>query len=198
MSKRQKPWGLLFVVFLLLLLVFNFLTFRLVQSNTRVEHMLSTYRMGETLPQNMTGPFRMHYRVEGEGRLSRALAEALETELETQTSVGAAVEVAAGAQLAEAPMLYVDLTPRRLWTPFFGRASVTAQVFFAYDGEAPWPLGEVVQLTVSPAVKADGTFNLADASFGLLSKPAYDEHLAQALAEAIGAALQNDVFRSPS
>lgn len=197
MSSTRKALILLLAAFLLLV-AFNFLNFHVMQSGTNVEHTLSTYRMGETLPPAMAGNFRMHYHVDGEGRLARALAQALKTELEMKTPVAAATQVAAGAQLDEAPLLVVQVTPERLWTPFYGRATVTAQIFFAYDGDAPWPLNEVVSFEVSPAVKADGAFTLTDSSFGLISKPAYEQHLAQALAEDIVAALQNDAFRSPS
>lgn len=197
MSAGRKASILLLALFLLLA-AFNFLNFRAAQSNTKVEHQFSTYRTGETTPPNMTGRFRMHYRVQGPDRLSRALAEALKSELETKASVDAATQVAAEAPVAEAPLLYVDVAPQRLWTPFFGRATVTAEVFFSYDGEAPWPRDQVVAFTVSPAVKADGTFTLTDTSWGILSKPAYEQHLAQALAQDIVAALQNDAFRSPS
>ena len=74
---------------------------------------------------------------------------------------------------------------------------LSAQIYFAYDGDAPWSLGEPVVLQVSPAVKADGEFTLVDTTWGLISKPAYNEHLTQGLAEAIAAALQQDVFRIP-
>lgn len=197
MSGRRRTWVLLTGALLLLLLAFNFLNFRVAQSSTRVEHTLSTYRTGQTLPQNMTSGFRLHYRVDGEGRLARALAEALKAALETKAPVGAATQVAPGAQLNAAPLLLVEIAPERLWTPFFGRATVTAQLFFAYDGDAPWPLDEAMVFKVSPAVKADGTFTLTDSSWGLLSKAAYDEHLAQALADDIVVALQDDVFRRP-
>lgn len=197
MSSRRKALILLLAAFLLLV-AFNFLNFHVMQSSTNVEHTLSTYRTGQTTPPSMAGSFRMHYRVDGEGRLARALAEALKTELEMNSSVAAATQVAAGAQLTEAPLLLVQVTPERLWTPVYGRATVTAQIFFAYDGDAPWPLDEPVVFEVSPAVKADGAFTLTDSSFGLISKPAYEQHLAQALAADIVTALQNDAFRSSS
>lgn len=196
MSRRQTLWALLLAL-VLVLLAFNFLNFRVARSNTQVEHTLSIYRTGQTLPQNMTPGFGLHYAVESDERLARALSAALKTELETQTPVGSATEIAPQTTMAEEPLLLVEVAPERLWTPFYGRATVTAQLFFAYDGDAPWPLDEAVVFNVSPAVKADGAFTLTDSSWGLISKEAYHQHLAQALAENIAAALQGDVFRRP-
>jgi hypothetical protein len=98
------------------------------------------------------------------------------------------------SQNGQAPLLLVDFVSDRLWTPFYGRATVQAQIYYAYDGDAPWPLDEPVVFRTSPAVKADGEFTLVDTTWGLISKPAYNENLAQALAMAIADALQADVF----
>jgi len=108
-----------------------------------------------------------------------------------------ATAVSAASSNQPAPFLLVEVVPDRLWTPIYGRATVNAQIYFAYDGDASRPLDEPVHLQVSPAIKADGEFTLVDNSWGLISKPAYTDHLAQALAEEIAAALQDDVFRMP-
>jgi hypothetical protein len=96
-----------------------------------------------------------------------------------------------------APFLVIDLSSDRLWTPFYGRATVKAQLYYADDGDAPWPLEEPVVFRESPAVKASGEFTLVDTTWGLIAKPAYTRRLAQMLAQAIASALQNDVFRLP-
>lgn len=193
MSKRQKTGWLIVGALLLLLVLLNFVSFWAARSTTEANHTLSTYRLGEALPQNMLPGFTLYYAVSGEDQLSAAL----QTVLEDQTSVGTATAVSAASSNQPAPFLLVEVVPDRLWTPIYGRATVNAQIYFAYDGDAPWPLDEPVHLQVSPAIKADGEFTLVDNSWGLISKPAYTDHLAQALAEEIAAALQDDVFRMP-
>ena len=74
---------------------------------------------------------------------------------------------------------------------------MAAQIYYAYDGDAPWPLDEAVVIRDSPSVKVNGEFTLLDTTWGLVSKPAYAEYLAKALAEATAAALQKDVFTAP-
>jgi len=194
MLKQRYIWWAVIGAALLLLLALNFVNFRVAHSATETNHTLSTYRTGETLPQSMSPPFYLSYAVTGGGQLAEALAAALEVELEEVTAVDTATILADPQQKQNEPILLVDLASDRLWTPVYGRSTVKAQLFYAYDGDAPWPLDEPVVFRVSPAVKADGQFTVDDTSWGLLSKPAYDEHLAQALAETIASALQDDVF----
>jgi hypothetical protein len=140
--------------------------------------------------------FSLTISVAGEERLAEALSKALQTELEAQTSVGTAMITPHDrAQGRRGPLLLIDLASDQLWTPFYGHTTSNAHIYYAYDGDAPWLLDEPVVFRDSPAVKADGEFTLVDTTWGLISKPAYTQHLAQALAEAIAVALQNNVFR---
>lgn len=191
----KRKYLLLWVVgaLFLLLLSLNFLNFYVARSATEVNHSLSTYRTGEALPESMMPGFSLPYAVSGEDQLAAALETALQAELETQTSVGTATPDSLENETA--PFLLVDLASNRLWTPFYGRATLQAQIYYASDGDVPWPLEEPVELQVVPAIKSDGQFTVVDTTWGLLSKPAYNKHLAEALAEAVAAALQNDVFK---
>ena len=197
MFERHKMWWLVAGGLLLFLLALNFLSFWAARSKTETNHSLSTYRAGEMLPDSITPGFTLSYAVNGEDSWAAALASALQAELEAQMSVGTAASVLGLPQNNHAPFLLVDLSSDRLWTPFYGRAMLSAQIYFAYDGDAPWSLGEPVVLQVSPAVKADGEFTLVDTTWGIISKPAYNEYLAQGLAKAVATALQQDVFRIP-
>lgn len=196
MVKRQKIGWLIVGAFLLILLSLNSLNFRAAHSTTDTSHSLSTYRTGETLPDNMLPGFSLSYAVIGEEKLVTAVENALGAALEEQTTGTATAVSDSQANIAD-PFLLIDLTPDRFWTPFYGHATVEAQIYYSYDGKAPWPLDEPVALQVSPAVKADGEFTVVDTTWGFISKPAYIEHLAQALAEAITSALQADVFSNP-
>lgn len=198
MTSRQRTWAILIAILILILLALNFLNFRAAQSATEVDHNLSTYRTGQTLPDSMAPGFTLNYAIRGEQATVEALTEALQDELEALPNIGAATPLTLDrAQTRGAPFLLVDLTSDRLWTPFYARATLTAQIYYAYDGDAPWSLDEPVVFDISPAVKADGEFTVTDRTMGLISRPAYHQHLAQSLASDIAAALQNDVFSRP-
>lgn len=197
MFKRQRTWLLLAGALLLFLLALNFLDLRAARSRTEVNHSFATYRSGEALPENMAPGFTLFFAVTGEERLAAALETALRAELEEQPSVGTATVVAGTPETNHTPFLLVELSSERLWTPFYGRASVAAQIYYANDGDAPRPLDEAVVIRDSPSVKANGEFTLLDTTWGLVSKPADAEYLAKALAEATAAALQKDVFTAP-
>ena len=199
MSTRVNRWWLVAgaLLLLLLLVLVNFFTFWAARSTTEATHSLSTYRAGDTMPANMAPGFTLNYAVNGEERLAAALETALSPELERQPNVGTANLITDPTQDNPAPFLLVDITTGRTWTPLYARATITAQVYFAWDGDAPWPLQEPVIFETSPAIMADGEFSLVDTSWGIISKPAYTDHLADALAAEIAAALQNDVFTLP-
>ena len=192
--KKNRVWLLIVLKLLLLLLAFNFLSFQLASSRTESGFTLSTYRLGETAPATMSSGFSLVYTVTGSDPMSQAVADALADAL-AATEVGQATAVA-NLDGVTGPALLVTLDKQeRLWTPVYGRANLTAVVYYAYDGQAPWPLDEAVHLTESPAVKADGEFTISDTTWGLLSRPGYQDHLAAALAQAIAGGLQQDVFQ---
>jgi hypothetical protein len=178
----------------LILIAFNFLNFQIARSRTETNHTLSTYRTGEGLPDNMMNNFTITISANGEEILASDLEIALKEALERQSSVSTATVLDDIDQKVDRPILLVNIEPERLWTPVYGQATVTAQIFYAYDGNAPWPLNEPVVFRVSPAVKADGEFIVEDTTWGLLSKPAYSEHLAKALAKSVVSALQDNAF----
>ncbi len=197
MFKQKRSWWILAGALLVLLLALNFLNFHIARSNTEATHTLSTYRTGESLPDSMASGFKLSLSVDGPEPLALAVSTALRDELERNTAVDSVTIMTEGTAPDGTPVLLVDLAPDRLWTPVYGRATLAAQIYFAYDGDAPWPLDEPVVFRVSPAVKADGEFTVEDVTWGLIGKPAYRDHLAEKLAQAIAAGLQNDSFRSP-
>lgn len=198
MSGKRTTWFLIIAILVLLVLALNFLSFHAAQSNTSVEHTLGTARAGETLPENMAPGSHLYYVVRGEEALAADLRTALKGALEALPNIDTATDISGMAQEQRAPLLLVELTPDRLWTPVYARASVSALVYFADDGAAPWPVNDPINLDTSPAVKASGEFTLTDSSWGLISKPAYSAHLADALAQRIATALQDDVYKDPS
>lgn len=196
MFKRHLIWWVIGGIIVFLLSV-NFLNFHISQSSSETSHSLQTFRAGEELPESMTPGYTLSYDIVGEDSLAAALAEVLSEELESETMAGSVAALSELSSQTGTPLLVIDLTSDRFWIPVFGQATLTAQIYFAHDGDAPWPLDEAVVFEKSPALKAAGTFTLNDTSWGLISKPAYTEHLAAKMAVAITAALQQEVLVVP-
>lgn len=193
--RRNRHWILLgLMAALLLLVLFNFVPFHLTSSQTQTSASLGTGRSGETLPANMAPGFTLDYQVTGPDELATAVREALPDAL-AATSVGEATAVAALNATDHPRLLIVVDVVERVWTPVYGRAHVTANVYFASAADVPWD--EAMVLTESPEIQAEGEFSVEDTSWGLLSKPAYTQMLAQALANEMAARLQADVFQRP-
>ncbi len=196
MSKKYK-WLLFVGILLIVLVAFNFLSFQIMGSNTTSEFSLATGRAGDALPPNMTAPFTIMYQVTGAARLVEPLQEALPVELAALPTVLEARPAADDGQ--GNPLLVVEVTiDPYLWTPFFARGTATAVIYFASAGEITWQRNETLLFETSPAIKADGEFTLTDRSWGLISKPAYAQHLSAALGQSIAEGLQKDVFTFPA
>lgn len=82
------------------------------------------------------------------------------------------------------------------WTPVFGKATVAATVAFSSNGDLSWRDGGAFRFTSGePAVMSEGTYTITDETAGLLSLPAYEAHLGERLAEAIGKSLGEELER---
>jgi pimeloyl-ACP methyl ester carboxylesterase len=83
------------------------------------------------------------------------------------------------------------------WTPLYGRASPTFQVIFASDGDVTWRDTGTVFMSndIGPVVRLYGTFEQADSTYGLLSRPAYIRLLNESAAEQIVKSLSNALER---
>ena len=193
-------WFMVVGALILALLAFNFLNFHVSSSRNHSHFSVGTARSGEALPADMTVPFRLAYQVRGADRLVEPLADALQTELSGLPTVLEAAPVAERAAAeAGAPLLVVEVNADAyFWTPFYARGTATAVFYFDSEGDVAWQSGDPLVLETSPAIKSEGEFTLEDSSWGLISKPAYAQHLSAALAQSIADGLHKEVFTLPS
>lgn len=196
---KKTSWLIVIAVLFLVLLALNFLNFHLASSQTESSVSLGTARSGETLPQNMAAPFNLSYQISSSERLAEPLQQALQAELSALATVLEAEPVTDGVPARPGqPLLLVDITTDNfVWTPFYAQATLTTAVYFASDGEISWQPGGVIVLEASPLIKSEGTFRMTDRSWGIISKPAYAQHLSQELAKSIAASLP-DLFTLPA
>lgn len=198
--KRSTIFSLVALLIILLaatVFLFWFADFHVARSATDAQHQASTYRSGDELPAAMQGRPPLQVAVAGEGLLAEELRQALPDQLLAQVPVST-VEVIDGApDEADGLYLRVEVGERDvLWTPIYGDSEILATMAYASDGDVSFRHDDVVVMNRSPLVYADGEFELADESWGLLSRPAYYGLLAEALATDIGAALA-PVFEPP-
>ncbi len=197
MRTRIIQWLAIGGVLLLAAALF-LLSFRLMSSRTAVDVGMSTYRTGDSLPDNMAPGFALDFAVEANPALEAALTRQLRAALAQTSPVGKVAALETVPAGADQPFLLVEIEQSRLvWTPLYAQAELRAVVFYDYDGDVPWPRDEPVVMHDSPVIQADGEFTLSDRSWGLISWPAYADHLGDELAQAIAEQLAQDVFTLP-
>jgi hypothetical protein len=174
----------------------NFVPVHIATSRQETNATMSVASTGETLPANMAPGFTLYTRVEGTSELATAIQEALPDAL-ASTNVGN-VKAVSDLNAVDGPRLFITTdVAERLWTPLYGRARVTANLHFANVANVPWLDGKPMSLTESPETQATGEISISNTTWGLLSKPAYYRWLGRAMAEAVAAKLQAEVFRLP-
>ena len=197
----QRTTGntILLVLFTLAIVapVFFLLDFKIAGSQTNVEKQSEKYAFsvesGQALPQR---PDARIY-VAGSGRLTRELREAL---LDALVGLPEFSEVS----VLEEP---VDRSPEALvqveidrqmwiWSPFYATARLDVEVWFASDGDLTWIDEDVVQMqNPEPAVRLHSQLDVRDRTAGVISRPAYNRFLAEAIAEHIRSELTGAVNR---
>lgn len=193
--QRKSYWLRILAALLLFIVLMNFIPLHIATSQQETNATLETGRTGETLPANMAPGFTLYVLVEGTSELATTVQEALPDAL-ADTNVGNVTAVA-DLSAVDGPRLFITTDVERLWTPLYGRARVTANLYFANVVDVPWPDDKPMILTESPEIQATGEISISDTTWGLLSKPAYNQLLGRAMAEAVAAKLQDNVFRLP-
>jgi hypothetical protein len=196
MSVKRVVIGLGLALLLLLIPVLLLVNFHLASSRTETAHSLSVYRArpNGVAPAAVTS---LAYGVNGAE--AETLAAALSTALSEALPAG---QAAARPAQPGHPYLLVEIEQADVrWTPVWATGEVVARVSYASTGEMAWRHEETVIMSredgdeVVAVVKARGDFEVSDESWGLLSRPAYYERLAEALAAEIDKALQAQVLR---
>ncbi len=133
--------------------------------------------------------------VAGGSKLSAALQQALTQKLTGQVVTGEIVPVDGTSDKADYPLLFVSIDEQNItWTPVYAKAALKVSIFYATDGDVSFrhsqPPG-FKSTSNQPALKMNGTYSFADASWGLISSPGYVNYLAGEIAKAITTNIQN-------
>lgn len=181
---RVVLMGLLVVGILALGL--TLLDFRIAESsdNTQTEMARMTLGLeaGATLPP--PGSLRIH--VAG----GESLSAYLKTELAQQWAAKSGARdmeiVSSLSDQADGPALMVQPEESSVsWTPIFARASISIKIVYASDGDLSWRDDRSVVMSTRdgrPQIRVRGDLKLEDTTRGLVSRPAYQRHLAERIA----------------
>lgn len=192
--KRVIGSLVIFVLLLGVLVVFAFLflNIHVARSQTDSGYTSSTASSGERLPESMQNSPVLSVAVSGEGRFSRALRSALQKQLRGDPYIVDVRLLDTVPDQAVAPYLLVDPGELNiLWTPVYARSDLQIKVAFASDGDVSFRGKQPIELTsqAGAVIKLEGDFYVRDVTWGLISRPAYDDLLARRTAEEIERAL---------
>lgn len=196
--RKRTIQGLATGGILLLVAALFLLNFQIMGSSNVINVGMNTYRTGDSLPEAMAPGFALKFTVDANAALEAALTRQLQDALAQTRQVGTVAALETVPTGADQPFLLVEIEQSRVvWTPFYAQSELRAVLFYDYDGDVPWPRDEPVIMHDSPVIQADGEFTLRDRSWGLISWPAYADHLGGELAQAIAEQLEQDVFTLP-
>jgi hypothetical protein len=196
----KKIYILLTYITLLVLLAAGFLLldFHAAHSQNRINSNVSTYAIslqeGERLPPNQP----LAVSITSSGALANAFRQELVQRLQASPEFSNVNLHSSPIETMGRPALRVEIIREAVtWTPVYGRADLTFQVSYASDSGVTWQDTETAIMSneMGPVVRLNGTFEQADSTFGLLSRPAYMRLLSESAAEQIVKSLSSALER---
>jgi hypothetical protein len=186
------------VLVVLLTAGFLLLDFHATHSQNHINSNVSTYAIslqeGERLPPNQ--PLAVF--ITSSGALANAFRQELVQRLQASPEFSNVNFYGSPKEPMGQPALHIEIIQEAItWTPVYGRANLTFQVSYASDGGVTQRDTETAIMSneMGPVVRMNGTFEQADSTFGLLSRPAYMRLLSESTAEQIMKSLANALER---
>jgi hypothetical protein len=137
--------------------------------------------------------------VVGNGRLERSLAAEIARQAEGQPQVGRLELLVVPVDEVGQPLVYVTMRKKDLlWTPFYARSEIQIGVAYATSGNVSFrketPTHFVQDASV-PFVQYMGNYTFVDRSWGIISWPGYNRHLAEQIAQTVLASMKAELAR---
>lgn len=184
---RNKRFWMVLGGMVLLSAAFLFLNFHAAVSDSRSEKNGNTVGMGEGLPVVMQHRAPISIAMDGEGPLVPALQQALAGRI-NNAGLGAVALVPGLERQYPNPVLVVKVTkPNLFWTPFWATSQVSIQAGYSSTGDTTF-MGQsptTVDNTNGPVLVMHSEYQVSDHSWGLISRPGYDQILADFIAQQI-------------
>jgi hypothetical protein len=200
----KKTLGLVFIFLTLALCLlaasFLWLDFRLARSSTKVNAEAGTYSIGIEHGGKLDPLDQLAIYVKGEDGFAAALRQETISKLEADPEFWNVTSLEKPLDRSDQPILYVETQDRSIfWTPFFSRSSMTVYLAYATDGDISWrgKTDEIMHMQGSPAVRVESTYQVNDTTFGLVSRKAYQQFLAEQIAIKISQTLGGSFTNPP-
>ena len=191
--KNNRLWILLGGV-LLISAAFLLVNFRLAVSNTQTSTFVVT--MGNDTRNPVQRKEKMSILLLGEGPLVHALQKTLPEKMD-EAGMGEIELVQELEPGYQGPVLLVKVgRPGSIWTPFFAMSEFAIRAAYASNGDTTF-MKSIEETRTSIASSDPMVFNMYaeyevnDRSMGLISRPGYQQYLADYLAQQIVATLKN-------
>lgn len=167
------------------------LNFKAASSQTRAEASVATATAGSAEGVR-PGAASLFLFVEGDDALESALRSELEAALSEGPRFAGVTVLDRTSVVDEYPALAVGISDHDvLWTPLYGRSMVVTRFSFASDrGNVSWRDESPLVIEADATVRSRGQIETRDETWGLISRPAYLEHLAQAAAVQVAGQLE--------
>jgi hypothetical protein len=186
----RSPLLILLLAILLLAVLFLSVDFKLARSNTSADSQVSTIRSGEGY--NERPPLVIF--VQAPGNLAEPLRQALFNRAGTVAPFSTITVIENPSSEPGSAALVVVVDRRTyIWTPLYATAEIGVKAAFATDGRVDWSdLGKVgTVMESSPEVRQSGDFTIRDTTFGLVSHPAYRNHIARQIGDRVIESITN-------
>ena len=193
--KDRRFWILLAAI-LLVSAAFLLLDFRLAAGSIQSVQRIMVTELEGNHPQRPGPDDKISMVVDGKGPLAGTLKKALAKEVENAGLGQVTWEQELRPQYPN-PVLVVNVgQPAPLWTPFLATSRFSVQAGYAINGDITFldnldKTQPYIRSSDPSAVNLYTAYELSDRSLGLISRPGYDQYLADYLAREIVQALKN-------
>jgi hypothetical protein len=172
-------------------------------SETRADASISAASSRGNASIIVTPQPRLWLYVHGDDSVTDAFSDELQDRLNRVSAFAGITPIETPPTESNHPALAVGITERDiLWLPIYGRAQVTVRFAYASDtGNVSWQSEPVRDFVISgdaPVVRIHGKVTIIDTTRGIISRPAYLEHLGTALARETQARLEEELARIES
>jgi hypothetical protein len=170
--------------------------FHAARSETRANSQVTTLTSGsgeQALGQVPPG-WTIALQVAGGGGIESRLRTSLPAEMERRPSIGEVRGLRSPDDPVDTPAMLVELTQAETgWTPVHATATVIASFVYASNGDLTWRNDESIGISNErgPTVLVKGEIKLSDTTSGVISLPAYQRKLGEALAVEVATKLEN-------
>ena len=195
-TRKMLIFWLVFVLIGLVAITLLF-NFQIARSAIGVEHQISTSSFGFDSGESLSDNAPLTLVVEGQDQLSRAIA----TRLEHQFLEGRITQVTRAnivqSDIRQFQVVVSMADPVVIWSLFYAQTRLAVDFKFSSNGDLSWRDKDSIAFSSDQGqvVAVSGDLQLSDTTYGLISRPAYLNHLADAIAlqidEAIRKALAN-------